>query len=60
VYDLLSRNELWIVGEHYLRVQHCLIGHPGVRLEQIRKVISHPQALMQCEGSLARLAGVQI
>ena len=44
-----------IVGEHYLRVEHCLIGLPGVRLDEIRKVISHPQALAQCEGYLRRL-----
>lgn len=58
VYDLLSRNDLWIVGEHYLRVRHCLIGSPGAKIQQIRKVISHPQALMQCEGYLRRLGGV--
>ena len=49
-YDLLLQNNLWIVGEHYLRVRHCLITAPGVRLEDIRRVISHPQALAQCNG----------
>ncbi|MGD0006634.1 MAG: prephenate dehydratase domain-containing protein, partial [Anaerolineaceae bacterium] len=28
-YDLLLRNNLWVVGEHHLRVSHCLIGQPG-------------------------------
>ncbi len=54
VYDLLSKYDLWIVGEHYLRVNHCLIGHPCAQIKQIDKVISHPQALMQCEGYIAR------
>lgn len=53
-YDLLLQNELTIIGEHYLRVRHCLIAQPGVKIEDVRQVISHPQALAQCEGYLRR------
>lgn len=56
-YDLLLQHDLYIVGEHNLRVSHCLIAHPGVRLEEIRRVYSHPQALAQCEHSLKALGG---
>jgi len=59
-YDLLLRNQLWVVGEHFLRVSHCLIGRPGASLAQVRKVISHPQALAQCDGYLHSLPGVKI
>jgi prephenate dehydratase len=58
-YDLLLRNSLWVVGEHYLRVSHCLIGLPQSRLVEIKKVLSHPQALAQCEGYLRSLPGVK-
>jgi prephenate dehydratase len=54
-YDLLLRHDLHIVGEYFLRVQHCLIGFPGVEVGQIRRVISHPQALGQCAGTLREL-----
>jgi prephenate dehydratase len=57
-YDLLIEHKLYIVGEYFLRVRHCLIALPGVTLEDIHKIISHPQALAQCENYLRSLPGV--
>jgi prephenate dehydratase len=54
-YDLLLQHSLAIVGEFHLRVEHCLIGLPGVSMDEIHTVISHPQALAQCDGYLRKL-----
>jgi prephenate dehydratase len=53
-YDLLLETDLHVVGELVLKVEHCLLAPPGTRLEEIRKVKSHPQGLAQCDGFIAR------
>lgn len=47
IYDLLVEFENYIVGEQIIRIEHCLMGLPGVEKEEIRTVYSHPQSLMQ-------------
>lgn len=53
-YDLLLRNAVRIDGESLLRVRHNLMAAPGVRLEEIRTVLSHPVALSQCREFLCK------
>jgi prephenate dehydratase len=59
-YDLLMRNDLSVIGEHFLRVSHCLIGLPGANIADLKRVISHPQALAQCDGYLHSIGNVKI
>lgn len=47
-YDLLNEYDHVIVGEQIIRCQHVLMALPGASLSDIRRVYSHPQALMQC------------
>ena len=50
-----------VVGEHDFAVRAHLIARPGVELEQIDAVLSHPQPLAQCARFLrAQLPGVEL
>ena len=59
-HDLLKLNNLQIAGEHKLRVSHTLAALPGTKLEEVKEVMSHPMALMQCEDFLDSLPGVKV
>jgi prephenate dehydratase len=47
-YNLLQKSNLKVVGEIYLQIRQNLMVNPGVRLEDIREVHSHPMAIQQC------------
>jgi prephenate dehydratase len=47
-YNLLQNGGLQITGEIYLQIQQNLLVNPGVKLQDIREVHSHPMALQQC------------
>lgn len=54
-YDHLVNYQVWIRDEHFLRVRHSLLAIKGAKLENIKKVYSHPQALGQCAQYLKNL-----
>jgi len=54
-YDLLLDSSLKVCGETGFRVAYCLIANPKTRLDLIKKVYSHPQALAQCKAFLKHL-----
>jgi prephenate dehydratase/chorismate mutase/prephenate dehydratase len=55
VYDLLRQYDLFVTGEIGHPVNHCLLSLPGQQLGDIQRVISHPQALAQCDVYLREL-----
>lgn len=54
-YDLLIDHDLRVQAEVIVKVEHYLMAPAGTELKEIRRVLSHPQALAQCEQSLQRL-----
>ncbi len=59
-HDLLKLNNMKVVGEQKLRISHTLSALPGQKLSDIREVISHPMALMQCADFLDTLPNVKV
>jgi prephenate dehydratase len=55
IHHLLPDANLYIVGEHFLRVRHQLMALPGASLDTVTSVLSHTQALGQCRNTLRRL-----
>jgi prephenate dehydratase len=55
VYDLLRQYDLFVTGEIGHPVNHCLLCLPGQQLSDIKRVISHPQALAQSDVFLREL-----
>ena len=53
-YDLLAEGKLHITGEVVSSIEHCLLALPGVALDELRVVMSHPQALAQCHAFFAQ------
>lgn len=55
VYDLMIRHNFSIVRTFRLKVDHNLLVNPGTKLEDIREIYSHQQAISQCAGFLSGL-----
>ena len=46
--DLINKRNIYIVGEVKHKIEHNLLGIKGSKIEDIKRVYSHEQALMQC------------
>jgi len=55
VYDLFLEYDLKVCGEVVLKIVHCLIANPGTKLDSIKVIFSHPQALGQCRNFLEKM-----
>lgn len=55
IHNLLPKTKLHIVGEYFQKIEHCLVAVKDARLDTIKDVYSHPQALMQCRENLREM-----
>ena len=55
IHRLLPKSDLHINYEHFQRVEHKLLIHPDSKIENIKKIISHEQALAQCSNKIQKL-----
>ena len=55
IHSLLPESGLFIVGEQFQRVEHCLLGVEGATIQDIKRAHSHPVALGQVRRILADL-----
>lgn len=56
IHNLLQSSSVSIVAEHFFPITHNLAALDGSKIEDIKEVLSHPQALMQCQNNLRKLA----
>lgn len=54
IHLLLPKTELFIIAEHFQKIEHCLLIPNNSDLKNITEVYSHPQALAQCRGNLQK------
>ncbi len=59
-YSLIQNSGVQIIGENYLRIVQNLLALPGVRIEDLKEVHSHPIALAQCEEFFSRHPDIQL
>ena len=60
VYDLMIQHNFYIVRTFRLKIDHNLLANPGTKLEDIKEIYSHEQAINQCSGFLHSLKGVNV
>lgn len=54
IHHLMPESGLYIIAEHFQRVNHYLLALPGSKIDELKTVRSHVQALGQCRGFLRR------
>ena len=59
-YALIDRNNLHIIGEHYLNIDMNLMALPGQKIGDLREVHSHPIALLQCAEFFSRYKHIKL
>ena len=60
VYELMQKHKFYIVGSIKLCISHSLLAAPGVRLDGVKEIFSHEQAINQCSKFLSELKDVKV
>ncbi len=60
MHRLLPDSGLSIIGEFFLRVEHCLLAVPGASLADVKRIHSHPVALGQVRGLIGELGATPV
>lgn len=60
IFDLMRDYQFYIVKTVRLKIDHNLLAHKGAKLEDIRHIYSHEQALSQCSNFLSTLPHVEV
>ena len=60
VYDLMMSHKFSIVRSLRMKIEHCLLANPGTKLEDVKEIYSHEQAINQCSVFLSELTGVKV
>ncbi|MEO6175511.1 MAG: prephenate dehydratase [Flavobacterium circumlabens] len=59
-YALIDKNNLHIIGEHYLSIHQNLMALKGQKMEDIKEVHSHPMAILQCMDFLKKYPNIKL
>ena len=60
IYDLMRSNKFYIVRSLSMPIRHHLLAKPGVKLEDVKEIVSHEQGILQCREFLNRHPGIKI
>lgn len=60
VYDLMRKHRFYIVRSFKLRIKHYLLANVGTKFENIREIVSHDQAVSQCQNLIKELGDVKV
>ena len=55
IHRLIPKSNLHINFEHFQKVEHKLLIHPDSKIENIKNILSHEQALAQCSDKIQKL-----
>lgn len=60
IYDLMRSNKFYIVRSLSMPIRHHLLAKPGVKLEDVKEIVSHEQGILQCREFLNQHPGMKI